>query len=195
MNIIAQIECETIIPESPTVETTDKDAEERIRRMNEEFDQLGLFMSQAQNGDSTHRPTRLYTDDITPTKAPSENKVSVNAQLLDENGGDMSVDDILNAVENGCEYVTIDFGDNEDVAYEFSVWASECEATNKLQEKVSENGGDIDFSHKNRREIDFSFKNRMGVDRWARLNSCMICKKISDCRYVLEIKGISFVKK
>lgn len=189
------MECETAIPESPTIETTDKDAEERIRRMNEEFDQLGLFMSQAQNGSLTQTFARKHTDNTEPMKAPNRNKISVNAKLLDENDNDMSVDDILNAVENGCDYVTIDFGDNEDVAYEFSVWASECEAMNKLQEKVSENGGDIDFSHKNRKNIDFSFKNRVGIDRWARLNSCVVCKKISDYRYVLETKGISFVKK
>lgn len=191
MNIIAYIECDTIIPESPKIEDTDKDVEERIRRMNEEFDKLNGFMGQTQGGDLT--PPSF--DPPTPTKIPSQNKVSVNAQLFDKDGNDMSVDDILNAIEKHCDYVTIDVGDNEDVMYEFSVWSSECEKLRKLQEKVSDNGGNIDFSHKVRKDIEFSFKNRVGVDRWAQLNLCMIHKKISDCRYVLEITGISFVKK
>lgn len=185
MNITAYIECDTVIPESSTLDTTDKDAEERIRRMQEEFDKLGEFMSQAQNGRLTSPLRQSYTNDVTPTNTPSKNKMSVNAQLLDENGGDMSVDDILNAVENGCDYITIDFGDNEDIMYEFSEWLSECEAVKKSQGMMLEKD----------RDIDFSFKNRLGINRWARLNSCVICKKISDCRYVLEIKGISFVNK
>lgn len=191
MNIIAYIECDTIIPESPKIEDTDKDVEERIRRMNEEFDKLNGFMGQTQSGDLT--PPSF--EPPTPTKIPSQNKVSVNAQLFDKDGNDMSVDDILNAIEKHCDYVTIDVSDNEDVMYEFSVWSSECEKLRKLQEKVSDNGGNIDFSHKVRKDIEFSFKNRVGVDRWAQLNLCMIHKKISDCRYVLEITGISFVKK
>lgn len=185
MNIIAEIECEAIIPESPTVDTTDKDAEERIRRMKEEFDKLGPFMSQIQNGSLTSSFAQPYAGDIMPMKAPSKNKASVNAQLFDRNGNDMSVDDILNAVEMGCDCVTIDFGDNEDMMYEFSEWMSECELAKKSRGMVLENS----------RDIDFSFKNRMNIDRWARLNSCVVCKKISDYRYVLEIKGISFVKK
>ena len=196
MNITAYIECDTIIPESPTLDTTDKDAEDRIRRMQEEFEKLSGIMDQTQS------------DKLTPSsfeypisaKMPSKNKVSVNAQLFDKNGNDMSVDDILNAIEGypgkGYPgYVTIDIGDDEDVMYEFSVWSSECEKLRKLQEKVSESGGNIDFSHKIRKDIEFTFKNRVGVDRWAQLNLCMIYKKISDCRYVLEITGISFVKK
>ena len=190
MNIIAYIECDTIIPESPKIEDTDKDVEERIRRMNEEFDKLNGFMGQTQSGDLT--PPSF--EPPTPTKIPSQNKVSVNAQLFDKDGNDISVDDILNAMEEHRGYVTIDIGDNEDVMYEFSVWSSECEKLRKLQEKVSESGGNIDFSHKIRKDIEFSFKNRVGVDRWAQLNLCMVYKKISDCRYVLEITGISFVK-
>lgn len=191
MNIIAYIECDTIIPESPKIEDTDKDVEERIRRMNEEFDKLNGFMGQTQSGDLT--PPSF--EPPTPTKLPSQNKVSVNAQLFDKDGNDISVDDILNAMEEHRGYVTIDIGDDEDAMYEFSVWSSECEKLRKLQEKVSESGGNIDFSHKIRKDIEFSFKNRVGVDRWAQLNLCMVYKKISDSRYVLEITGISFVKK
>lgn len=191
MNITAYIECDTIIPESQTLDTTDKDAEDRIRRMQEEFDKLSGIMGQTQSDKLTPSSFEYPT----PTKMPSKNKVSVNAQLFDKDGNDMSVDDILNAIEGHCDYITIDIGDDEDVMYEFSVWSSECEKLRKLQEKVSESGGNIDFSHKIRKDIEFSFKNRVGVDRRAQLNLCMIYKKISDCRYVLEITGISFVNK
>jgi len=191
MNITAYIECDTIIPESPTLDTTDKDAEDRIRRMQEEFEKLSGIIGQTQSDKLTSSSFEYPT----PTKMSSKNKVSVNAQLFDKDGNDISVDDILNAMEEHRGYVTIDIGDDEDVMYEFSVWSSECEKLRKLQEKVSESGGNIDFSHKIRKDIEFTFKNRVGVDRWAQLNLCMIYKKISDCRYVLEITGISFIKK
>ena len=101
MNITAYIECDTIIPESPTLDTTDKDAEDRIRRMQEEFEKLSGIIGQTQSDKSTPSSFEYPT----PTKMPSKNKVSVNAQLFDKDGNDMSVDDILNAMEEHRGYV------------------------------------------------------------------------------------------